>query len=349
MAEERIRLVPSGSLVPVLAPYVVNFGGERRQSGGITYRLGQNAFSGPVAHKAAADGTAEPRLRRELEVARFLGGYGGELLSKCVGYNFEDSPVSIVVTYRGRPLADIARNESAWPPDHAVRAKMITDLLQGVELLRLSSIVHGAISMNTLHWDGSTLEIVDFGQAALRGTYPDGRPAHHGDDIDAVCRVIYHVHTGAAPPDDPGGLRHQLEQVQDVELRDLLLRRDLVTGTDVDYAFAADRERRPTARMLLDRLDRRPHGVQWQDVVAREQAVRKEFQHLRERQSDYRGAYLAWAATQLRAGGIRRPQGPQPAGVPVPQPSTSPVSLRALLVVVAVVVIGIIVVLAVLR
>lgn len=308
MGEEKVELVPAGALTAVPASYVIDFNGQRRQFGGIRYRLGHNVFNGPVALKITVEGEAgEQRLRRELEVTRYLGVHGGELLSKCLAYEFGRSSASALVTYRGRPLADVMHDEASWPLDYSARAKIIVDLLRGVELLRVSSIVHGAISMNTLHWDGTTLQIVDFGQAALCGSYPDGRLAHHGDDVEAVGRVIYHIHTGQPPPEDPATLRRQLEQVQDAELRDFLLRRDLVRDNDIDYVFASAPDGRPTARVLLRRLDRRPHGIQRQRLLAREQAVRTEFTRLRERQEHFRRGYRSWVAERARAGSFRWP------------------------------------------
>ena len=213
-----------------------------------------------MAEKVAKDPGAVLRLRRELEVARYLRGNGGELLSKCLAYQFADSSSSTLVSYRGQSLADVARDNASWPLAHMLRTKLTIDLLQGLELLRISSIVHGAISMDTIFWDGRTAQITDFGSAALCGQYPDGGPAHHADDMAAACRVIYQVYAVQPPPDDPFELRRQLEEVQDTELRDLLLRRD-ASGGDVYYAFAADPDRRPTSRMLLDRMDTgRPHG-----------------------------------------------------------------------------------------
>ena len=208
-----------------------------------------------------------------------------------MGYNFNESPASAVVTYHGRPLADLARDEANWPLGHALRTKIITDLLQGLELLRVSRIVHGGIGLDTLYWDGTALQITDFGQAALSGKYPDGRSAHHGDDIYAAGRVIYHVYTGQPPPADPAALRQQIEHVQDAELRDLLLQRDLVAGTDRYYVFAADQSKRPTARLLLDRLDKRPHGIQWSHLVDRDRRTRDSFRHLRDRQRRFQAAY----------------------------------------------------------
>jgi serine/threonine protein kinase len=243
-----------------------------------------------VAQKIAVDGDSAPlRLQRELDVARYLGAQrGGDLVSKCLGYNFSPGQPWILVTYRGRPLADLVPDRARWPLDHTLRTKLITDLLRALEILSVSSIVHGGISLDTLYWDGDTLQITDFSRAALAGTYPDGRPAHPGDDIEAVGRVIYQVYTGHPPPQDPAELRRQIGQVQDDWLRDLLLRRNQVTARDVNYVFADDPNRRPTAAELLSRLDTRPHGIQWEQMVAADQQVRAEFQRLRGRQRQFR-------------------------------------------------------------
>jgi len=332
MAEETLKLVPGGDLRHATVPYLVDFSGQQRQAAGIRYRLGRFALSGPVAYMIAGDGV-KPRLERELEVARYLGSRGGELLSTCVAYNFDDSPSSALVTYRGSPLADLTRDESGWPPGHTVRRKIITDLLQGLELLRVSRIVHGGIGLDTLRWDGTTLQITDFGQAALSGRYPDGRAAHHGDDIRAAGLVIYRVHTGQPPPADPWDLRQQLERVQDAELRDLLLQRDLVAGIDRDYVFDEDPDKRPTSRVLLDRLDRRPRGVQWSQVVARDRAAREDFRRLRERQRSFRASYRPPAVRRpvirhppSSAGRPGQPSASRPAAWPglAPQPGPAP-------------------------
>lgn len=295
MAEETLQLVPYDSPVPIPVPYVVDFAGIQRQAAGIRHRAGRNALSGPVVLKIADGEEGKSFLRRELEVARYLRTAGGELLSKCLAYDFVGPASSALVTYCGQPLAGLVRDDTKWPLDHTFRTKLTTDLLRGLELLRISSIVHGAIGMDTLCWDGGTLQITDFGHAALRGKYPDGSPACHGDDMAAACRVIYQVYAGQPPPEDPFELRRQLQEVQDASLRDLLLRHDRING-EVYYAFDADPERRPTSRVLLDRLDNRPHGVQREQLLARDQAVRADFRQLRQRQQQFGNIYGPWAA-----------------------------------------------------
>src|SRR5690349_6625051 len=104
MVEEKVSLVPSRGHSAAAVFYTIDFNGSQRQASGIRYRLGHNVFHGPVAHKIAIDHrVAEQRMRRELEVAQFLETRGGELLSKCLGYDNHSSPASTMVTYRGRP------------------------------------------------------------------------------------------------------------------------------------------------------------------------------------------------------------------------------------------------------
>lgn len=314
MAEETLRLVPIDTIDGSPVPYVVDFDGEQRLLAGMRYRLGRNSFGEPVALKIAADGSdAATHLRRERQVALYMGPRGGELLAKCLGHSLKEDPAFAVVAYRGRSLAELLRGEEGRSLGHELRMKIITDLLQGLELLRVCKVTHGGIGLDTLRWDGTTLQIADFGRAALDGTGPDGRYLDHADDVYAAGRVIYHVYTGQPPPDDPVELRAQVEHVQDAKLRDLLLRRDLVTRTDLDYVFADDRAKRPTAKVLLGRLDERPHGVQAERLLARDREIQADFRKLRERQQRFRAVYETWAA--------RNPEKTQGA---LPSPAAAP-------------------------
>jgi hypothetical protein len=295
---ETLELVPYDSVTGRPRAYDVNFGSDQQERAGVRYRLGTHGLSGPIALKTAVTEEALPRLRRELDVAKYFRGDaryflqdGGELLSKCLAYDFTGTSPRALVTRRGQRLADIARSRADWPFPHAVRAKLTLDLLLGLEILRKHSIVHGAIGMDTLTWDGGTLQITDFGHAALGGQYPDGSAAHHGDDIDAACRVIYRAHAGTAPPEDPAELRHQVEMLDD-GLRKLLLRSG--GERDLYYAFDAVPDRRPSSRNLLDVLDDRPNSVQLRQLRQRDAEVRAGFRRLRERQRQYRSRYESW-------------------------------------------------------
>jgi len=307
MAEQQIPLVPYGARDDVARLYPITLGSTSRVTGGVTYQHGTSRLDGPVVLKTAArHSDAAVRIERELDVARYLQSRGGERLSKCIGHATTDSSIQAIVTQRGRPMDALVRDEGNWPPGYDVRMKIIVDLLQSVELLRVSSIVHGAIGLNTLHWDGDTLQLVDFGGAALCGEYPDGRTAHHGDDILAAGRVIYQVHTGQRAPDDDAETRKQIQQVHGDTLGTLLLRRDLVNEIDIDYVFAPEPGMRPTSRVLLDRIDRRQPRITPARMVAEESATRAEFRQLRSMQAQARHR-LAGAELERRR---RPPRGP---------------------------------------
>lgn len=317
MAEETLSLVPYDSLAEDEYRYTIDFSDTERHAPGLKYRFGTTALAGPVAYKTVLDGTVGPneaavlpRLRREMEVARCLGdARGGARISKCLAYRFTHAgEAAVLVTYAGEPLADLGRDQQRWPLSHTLRVKLATDLLEALETLRVSGVVHGALGLDTLLWDGSTLQIAEFGQASLRGSDPDGRTAHPGDDIAAAGRVLYEVYTGYPPPDDPRDLRRQIEEVQDTSLRNLLLRRDLVSGTDHYYAFDADPDRRPTPRTLLDRLDERPLDKRREELLRRDREVRADFRALRERQERFRRAYARWTGSHRSA----VPPGPVP-------------------------------------
>ena len=82
MAEETLQLVPSSTLAGVPVPYVVDFSGQQRQAAGIRHRLGQNAFSGPVAQKIAA-ATSIVELVDAKVPASHLGAPEKEMLAKA--------------------------------------------------------------------------------------------------------------------------------------------------------------------------------------------------------------------------------------------------------------------------
>jgi hypothetical protein len=298
MAEETLALVPVGTLTGKRVNYLVRYTGSQVVRSGIRYRLGMNAGA-PVVVKtvapqagAAQAGMLRERLRREVAVSAGLRGRGGEWLGECLASDDPAHPSLTLANFSGTRLTDLIRDDASWPLRHAARMKAIRDLIQGLNVLQVSCVVHGAIGLDTLYWNGSTLQINDFGLASQEGMHPDGSPASHAEDIIAAGRVIYHVYTGQPPPIDPADLRLQVKELQGPWLRDLMFLRD-PASRDERYVFSPDPATRPTAQAMLAQLTG-PHGIQAATIAKRDQQVRDSFRALRQEQAHSRAAYFAW-------------------------------------------------------
>jgi hypothetical protein len=307
MAAESLQLVPVGSLTGKRVDYLVSYSGTQRIKAGIRYALGTMAGY-PVAVKTMAPapsvltaGAAPGQsLLREVQVGECLRGRGGERLAACLASDVPNEPSLTLTASRGVPLSVLVQDEARWPLPHPQREKAMRDLVQGLEVLRLSGLVHGAIGLDTLYWDGSTLQITDFSHASFQGRYLDGSEAHHSEDIIAAARVIYHLCIGQSLPADPAELRDQVERDPTLGGTErgraqggLLLHQLPAHGRDEYYAFSADPDLRPTSQTLLAWLNR-PHGRQPADLAEQEQRDRARFRALRERQARARVAYFAW-------------------------------------------------------
>lgn len=313
MAVERLRLVPAGAVDGMPVPYEIDFDGDQRILQGLRLRFGRNCINGPVVQKivdkSAPDGGAAALalLEREREVGVWLGRKGGELISKSVGHAFDEEPPFIVTTYRGRTLADLARDRERWPPPPEVARKMIFDLLHGLNTLRICKVTHRRIGMDTLRWDGTTLQIADLGHAKMEGSLNGA--ARHVDDVRDAGAVIFQIYTGEPPPDDPVELRRRLATQEDETLHSLLVRYHPISRAIESDVFAHEPSLRPTARVLLDRWSAKPRVTGRVDYRERERRIRSEFAALRERQRAYQRAH----ADSLRSRrAVRR--------VPLPEP-----------------------------
>jgi hypothetical protein len=329
MSEETLALVPVGTLTGRRVDYLVRYTGSQVVRSGIRYRLGMNAGV-PVAVKtvapqagAAQAGLLRERMHREVLVSGGLRGRGGEWLGECMACDDPNNPSLTLVSFSGTRLTDLIRDDASWPLPHAARMKAIRDLVQGLRVLQVSCVAHGAIGLDTLHWNGSTLQINDFGLTSQEGLHPNGGPASHAEDIIAAGRVIYHIHTGQPPPADQDELRHQIKELQGPWLRDLMFVRD-PASREVYYVFSPDPAKRPTAQAMLAQLTG-PHGIQADKIAKEDQQARERFRALRERQARSRAAYFAWKR-QPRVRAVRTILAPPraaagPAGYPGPGPA----------------------------
>lgn len=149
-----------------------------------------------------------------------------ECLSRLMGYDVDAAePYLLVEPYRGEPLEEVIGH--LGPQDKVVVQQ---GLLQALSLIARARVVHGAVDIPALRWDGRALQLVDFHGGALSLERTD-----FAKDVIAAGRVVRKVVLGPQVTDD----RH----------RDP----DSLTET-LDHVFDPDPARRPAAVELLARL-----------------------------------------------------------------------------------------------
>jgi serine/threonine protein kinase len=132
------------------------------------------------------------------------------VVSHLVGYDSDSAePYVLLEPYRGRPIG-----ESAGKLLTAERRRFQVSLLAGMSWLVEAGVVHRSLSPRTVLWDGRSVQITDFSQAALpgtprtvSGTPPWAAPEQQGgkktsgdisdrDDVWAAGLLIHYVLTG---------------------------------------------------------------------------------------------------------------------------------------------------------
>jgi hypothetical protein len=177
-------------------------------------------------------GAANPalfeKLDNEIRAGARLGyvythPYPAEL-ARLAGYNVDvEEPFALLHAYAGRPVTEMMGGLD----DHRRRQLQI-GLLRALQLTAAAGVVHGAVSIRHLWWDGAGVRLVDFDSAQWAGeprrTGPG--PADARDDVLLAGRVIRQLvlgETAGARPDhghDPESLRVLLAGVfQPVEHR----------------------------------------------------------------------------------------------------------------------------------
>lgn len=228
----------------------------RNPGGGAAARIVMDDRGRPLIHKWAAAGTAaelglQAEARALCAIAQAFRGPSYPVgVSRMVGYNLDvREPFVLLDTYRGRPLTQ------CLPLTRADRMIVQEGLLVALATLAAVGVVHGALTTDALHWDGTDLQVVDFESAAAAGALRrapvgaapacspeevEGRdPVVPGDDVWRAAMIIRSLSLGTVLEADP-----ELRTDPD-DLRFLL--RDV---------FAPDPARRPGAAELLDRIGR---------------------------------------------------------------------------------------------
>lgn len=160
-------------------------------------------------------------------------------LARLAGYNMDvEEPFALLHAYAGKPVPEMSGLD-----DHR-RRQLQAGLLRALQLTAAAGVVHGAVTLRSLWWAGSGVQLVDFESAQFAGeprraTHEPG-PADVRDDVLLAGRVIRQLVIGESSTlsdhgHDPESLRVLLQDVyQPVAHRPYaedLLRRLRVTVT----------------------------------------------------------------------------------------------------------------------
>ena len=228
-------------------------------------RYGRDSQDTPVAQKIAHGGPdAYRQLQREVRIGRILVQRIGKneypiYLSRLIGYNpgreenlSQDAPYS-VFTYQRATLADLA-DELPLQPE---LLRPVTDgLIIALCYLQAAGVVHRHLRLDTVHWDGTTVQLADFEHAAAEwddnpgavGEVPWDAPEQRAgpaaadtrDDSYAAALLMARLITGQ-------------EFTDDEEAREAIARMDLTQQHLLRDAAADYRRDRPTAYELRKR------------------------------------------------------------------------------------------------
>ena len=206
-----------------------------------------------VPRGAGGDDPRHERLDREIRaltrLAQVFGPYAPDEIVRLFGYNTDvEEPYVLLEDYRGQPAPMAVRHFT--PQD---RHQFQAGLARALQHTAAAHVVHGAVRLDRLLWDGNRVQLTDFESAERAGeprraggTFParsreqvaGSGTAHPNDDVWGAGLVMRETvlgpHRGPGEPD----LSNDPERI-----------RVLLGGV-----FAARAEERPSAETLLQRL-----------------------------------------------------------------------------------------------
>lgn len=294
---ENLELYVPNELGRGLQRFEFRFDGDQFADSDFRIRYGRDSQETPVAQKVAHGGQgAYELLQREVSTGRVLVQRIGKneypvCLSRLIGYNpgtaenLGPLPPYAVFTYQRQTLADLA-GELPLRPE---LFKAIADgLIIALCYLQAAQVVHRHIRMETVHWDGTTVQLADFGHAAAEwdhapgavGEAPWDAPEQRGgaasadcrDDVYAAALLLARLATGQVFADDE-------------EAREAIARLDLTQQHLLQDAAAEYRRDRPAAYELRKRRKLPdPLNPVLRASRGRESEARARFAALRQRQ-----------------------------------------------------------------
>ncbi|AOR30610.1 hypothetical protein BFF78_05720 [Streptomyces fodineus] len=276
-----------------------------------------------IAHSDAARRELERTIRTADVLVRRLGvlGYPPEL-SRIIGYRPDGRAPFLVATRRGRPLSEMG---DRLPLAAGQLWAVVDGILAVLRHLGDLRLVHRDIRPETLWWDGTTVQLADFGltvdegepRGGTAGADPWRSPeqakgqgrADCRDDVYSAGAVIFHLATG----EEATGAADMRDRVRwlDSSLRNLL-----------EGVFTDEARQRVSAYTLRLRRGTQPGFTDTSDfqrppsVSELEQQARQHFRELRARQQAFHQQQQ------------RRPSYPQPPARPPGSRKVLPVDVR---------------------
>jgi hypothetical protein len=199
----------------------------------------------------AAYDLLENEIRAGTRLIRRYGRSYPVELARLVGYDVDaEQPFVLVTQPRGEPLDTVA-GQLLLAEQRAFEASLFRALL----LLAGADLVHGNLTPQTVRWDGTAVQVRDFGHATVCG---EPRVGHEGgvwspaeqrtgtgaaapaDDVWAGGMLLYHVVTGRRPSVRTGPPN--------------LADRGAALRSVLDGVFAETADGRPDAAEILRRM-----------------------------------------------------------------------------------------------
>jgi serine/threonine protein kinase len=294
---ENLELYVPNELSSGLQRFEFRFDGDQFAGPDFRIRYGRDSQGTPVAQKIAHGGqSAYELLQREVSTGRVLVQHMGQpeypaCLSRLIGYNpgtaenLGPLPPYAVFTYQRKTLADLTGELPLRP--EAFRA-VADGLIIALCYLKAAHVVHRHIRMETVHWDGLTVQLADFSHAAGEwedtpgafGEAPWDAPEQRAgaasadcrDDVYAAALLLARLATGQVFADDE-------------EAREAIARMDLTQQHLLQDAAAEYRRDRPAVEELLKRRNLSdPIKPELRASRGRESEARARFAALRQRQ-----------------------------------------------------------------
>lgn len=317
LVSENLELYVPNELGRGLQRFEFRFDGDQFAGPDFRIRFGRDSQDTPVVQKIAHGGPgAYQLLQREVRIGRVLVQRIGKneypvSLSRLIGYNpgkeenLGPLPPYAVFTYQRRTLLDL---ESELPLRPELFRPVADGLIIALCYLQAAQVVHRHIRLETVRWNGTTVQLADFEHAAAEwdatpgavGEAPWDSPEQRSGAASADCRddvyaaglLLARLATGQEFADD--------EQARESIARMDLTQQHLLRDTAAEY-----RRDRPTAHELRKRRKLAdPLNPMLRASRGHESEARARFATLRQRQ---RSAL----ATRREA---QAPAGARPAG-----------------------------------